>query len=254
MINLVKPYKQIDGIELNLHFYLAEDYKEGAPKPGVLFFHGGGWTGGSPGQFQYQCRRLAEQGMIACSAEYRLRDSHGTTPYECVKDAKTAARWLRAHAAEFNLNEDKLASGGGSAGGHLAAALATIDIEEDSDNKEISCVPNALLLFNPVFDNSEQGYGYDRLGEKYKEISPLHNIRKGHPPTLVLLGSQDKCLPVSSVEAYHAAMTQKGDLCEFIVYEGEQHGFFNYKNGTNKYFDITMKAVEAFLRKLEFLK
>lgn len=208
--------------------------------------------GGAPEQFQQQCSRLAKQGVLAFSAEYRLEATHGTSPFECVKDAKSAMRWLRGNAKEFNLNENFLAAGGGSAGGHMAASLGTIKLVEASDDLRLSCFANALVLFNPVIDNSAAGYGFDRFGERYKEISPLHNIYQGLPPTLILLGSDDDCLPVDSVVSYCAAMKLNADRCEYVVYEGQKHGFFNYGNGQNRFYDLTMLEAESFLKSLSF--
>ena len=129
--------------------------------------------------------------MIGMVADYRVKSRQKTTPYECVKDGKSAVRWVRKNAERLGIDPDRLAVGGGSAGGHLAAATATIEgINEDGEDTSVSAVTNALLLFNPVYDNGPDGYGHKRFGNRYKEISPFHNIRSGMPPAIVFFGHQ----------------------------------------------------------------
>jgi hypothetical protein len=69
-----------------------------------VFFFGGGWVGGSPKQMYQQAKVMAEQGMVAFSADYRVASRNKTTPFECVKDGKSAIRWLREHAAELGID------------------------------------------------------------------------------------------------------------------------------------------------------
>ena len=59
--------------------------------------------------------------QVAICAEYRTESSHGTDPYTCVADGRSAMRWVRAHVAELNVDPHRIAAGGGSAGGHVAA-------------------------------------------------------------------------------------------------------------------------------------
>ncbi|MEM8713895.1 MAG: alpha/beta hydrolase fold domain-containing protein, partial [Planctomycetota bacterium] len=90
----------------------------------------------------------------------------GPRPTTCVEDGKSAVRWIREHAAEIGVDPGRLAAGGGSAGGHVAAAIATVNgFNADQDDLSVSCVPEALVLFNPVFDNGPGGYGHDRVQE-----------------------------------------------------------------------------------------
>ena len=85
------------------------------------------------------------------TAEYRVSSRHGTTAASCLRDAKTAMRWARSNAKRLGIDPNRLAAGGGSAGGHLAAALGTIvAFEEPYEDLSFSSVPNALALFNPA--------------------------------------------------------------------------------------------------------
>lgn len=248
-------YKRVDGRDLKL--YVLAPSKAGGPFPAIVFFHGGGWRGGRPTQFNHQAARLVERGMVAVQVEYRLLKREGKVPPEvCVRDAKSAMRWVRAHAAQWNIDPRRIAAGGGSAGGHLAAFTGLVDgLDDPADNTAVSPKPAALALFNPVFDNGPTGYGYDLIGERYKEFSPLHNIRKGIPPAIVFVGSQDKLLPVATVKAFCEHARAVGAKCEYRVYQDQPHGFFNYREeGDNRYYKETLAETERFFEALGWIR
>ncbi len=110
-----------------------------------------------------------------------------------------------------------------------------------------------LVLFNPVIDNGPGGYGYDRVKDYYQEISPLHNLMAGMPPTLVMFGTKDKFVPGATAEKFKADTIALGNRCDLIFYEGQAHGFFNYKAEGNPYFEQSMTAAEAFLASIGVL-
>ncbi len=215
---------------------------------------GGGWTGGDTSQFYAQAKYLASRGMVAICAQYR-RSLKTAKPVWCVEDARSSMRFLRKGSSELGLDPNRIAAGGGSAGGHLAAATATISAFDcKDDDLSVSAVPNALVLFNPVFDNSPVGYGHDRLGKDYKRFSPIDNLDGKQPPTIVFLGDRDKHLPVASAKHYEKTMKAKGNLCKTCIYEGKGHGFFNlHKNGRDS-FVVTMTETDQFLAGLGFLQ
>ncbi|GAA3576591.1 alpha/beta hydrolase [Snuella lapsa] len=244
-------YKSVDTIKLHLHIYRPQNFNKNKIYNCIVFFHGGGWNGGNYKAFQRQSRYLASRGMIAISVEYRLRNVHGTTPFDAVEDAKSAIRYVRKHAKDLSINPDMIASGGGSAGGHLAAACGNIDgLESRNEDLSISSKPNALVLFNPVYDNSKNGYGYARMNGRYQKISPLHNITKGAPPTIVFFGTNDKTTPVASSKLYEKKMKAIGSRCDLFLYEGAEHSFFN----KGEYFIDTLRKTDAFLMSLGYLK
>lgn len=146
-------------VSLNLHVFNPEGHQASDSRPAIIFFFGGGWNSGSPSQFHPHCAYLASRGMIAISAEYRVRDFHGTSPQECVLDGKSAVRWVRQNAASLGIDPGKILAGGGSAGGHVAAAAGTLSgYEEPGEDLAVSSRPDALVLFNAVFDNGPTGY------------------------------------------------------------------------------------------------
>ncbi|MDF7825719.1 alpha/beta hydrolase [Pontiellaceae bacterium B12227] len=244
------PFKETPQGELRLHIFKPAGLKAGQKRPAVVFYFGGGWNGGSPKQFYPHARYLADRGMVAIAAEYRTKKGHGTDPRACVMDAKSAMRWVRKRAHKYGIDPQRIAAGGGSAGGHLAAATATLEkFNEPDDNTAISCKPEALILFNPVFDNSEKGYGHDRVSEYWKDFSPMHNLKKGTPPTIVFLGTKDDLIPASTAQEYKKIMAANGGRCDLHLYEGEKHGFFN----KSKY-NETVAEMDKFLVSLGWLK
>ncbi len=258
----VETYKQAKGADLKVWFF----YPTNAPAagdqkalPAIVFFFGGGWTGGSPEQFVPQCRHLAARGMVAAVADYRVASRHQAKPAECVADAKSCVRWLRKNAARLGIDPYRLAAGGGSAGGHLAGAVATLPgLDEAGEDTSISCVPDALVLFNPglmmaPFGGIDmKGFGAnltsDRFGCAPQAISPIHHIRKGLPPTLILHGRADTTVPYVTVEAFAAEMKKAGNRCELIGYDGQPHGFFNKAK-----YDETLAEADRFLTSLGYL-
>lgn len=245
-------FQKLGTVELRLHVFEPDFHRPSDRRPAIVFFFGGGWNGGSPAQFYAHCDYLAGRGMVAMSAEYRVKNRHGTTPFECVADGFAAMRWVRAHAAQLGIDPSRIAAGGGSAGGHVAAAVATVD-GFDGEASEVRARPDALVLFNPVYDNGPDGYGYARVGERYREISPMQNIRKGMAPTVVFLGTKDRLIPVETGEKFRAAMRAVGSRSELVLYEGRSHGFFNHGRGDGKDYKHSVRAMDAFLGSLGFL-
>lgn len=245
-------YKQIDSTRLNLHIYKPLDFHKDSTYNSIVFFHGGGWNNGNPNMFKRQAMYFASRGMIAISVEYRIKNKHHTTPFEAVEDAKSAIRYVRKNAKELHINPNMIAAGGGSAGGHLAAACGNIEgLDNSNENLSISSVPNALVLLNPVIDNGPTSFGYRRFKNRYQEISPIHNITIGAPPTIILSGTKDKIIPVSTIKQYQSKMQKIGSSCEVVLYENVGHAFF--AKPPIKYFIKTTHEIDLFLKSLGYL-
>ncbi len=243
------PYKETPQGELRLHIFNPNKHAAKDQRAAIVFFFGGGWTGGSASQFYPQSNYLNERGMVAICPEYRTQKSHSTDPRACVMDAKSAMRWVRIHANELGIDPNRIAAGGGSAGGHLAAATAVLtEYSEPDEDPSVSCVPKALVLFNPVFDNSEKGYGYERVKEYWQKISPMHNLKNGTPPTVIFLGTKDKHIPIATAKEYKQLMEAKGNRCDLHLYPDQTHGFFN-----NAKYKETVAEMDKFLTSLGWL-
>ena len=217
-------------------------------------------SGGTPKQFYEQSRFLAKHGMVAFAAEYRVSNVHKTSPYECVKDGKSAIRWVREYAAQWGVDPERIVSSGGSAGGHVAACTGVIQgFEEEGENAEISSVPNAMVLFNPVIDTTAKGYGAQRFQKgKETELSPCHHVSKGIVPTIVFHGTADQTTPFENVERFTRLMKEAGNACVLVPFEGRRHGFFNgsffrpRSNGVD--YNESMQKTLSFLREQGMLE
>ena len=147
----VVVYKSTDNIDLKLWIFNPAEHSPDSQSPAIVFYFGGGWNAGSPQQFVKHCEYLSARGMVAMVADYRVASRNDVRAKTCVADAKSAVRWIREHAGELGVDPDRIAAGGGSAGGHLAAATATLTkFDEPDENMKIGSQPNALVLFNPA--------------------------------------------------------------------------------------------------------
>jgi acetyl esterase len=257
-------YKTVDETKLNLWIFTPEKHKATNTAPAIVFFFGGGWNTGSPTQFVKHCEYLSARGMVAIVADYRVKSRHGVPAKVCVSDAKSAIRWIRENASELGVDGNRIAAGGGSAGGHLAAACATLPkFDDENENKSISSKPNALVLFNPglvlaSIDGfvkwNEKVEGLEkRMGTKPENMSPYHNIVGKLPPTIIFHGTGDKTVPIITVELFTKKMHEFGNKCTLVAYQGEPHGFFNYGNKSNAVFVDTVHKMDEFLVSLGYL-
>lgn len=252
-------YKTASGDDLLIYRLDPPNHDASKDKaPAIVLFFGGGWNSGAPTHLEPQGRYLAHRGMVVFLADYRVKKRQGTTPRECVADGKSAVRWVRENATLFGIDPDRIAAGGGSAGGHVAAATGMCEgLDEPGEDTTVSAKPNALVLFNPVYNNGpDGGYGYDRVEEWFPAISPAHNITKDDPPAIVFLGTEDKLIPVAHAEAFQAEQEALGVKSELYLYKDEPHGFFNLSIGQGKkehFIDSVLKT-DAFLTSLGFLE
>ncbi|MCP4201634.1 MAG: alpha/beta hydrolase [bacterium] len=249
----IQVYKKDPKGDLELHIFKPYGWQPSDERAAIVFFFGGGWVGGTPSQFYPHARHFADNGMLAISAQYRTKRSHGTDPFACVEDGKSAVRWVRAHAGGLGVDPKRVVAGGGSAGGHVAASTATLlHLPNRGEDGAISSVPNVLLLFNPVIDTTVRGYGAEKLDARAVVASPAHYVRAGTPPAMIFHGTADTTVPFENVERFYRKMKQHGNRCELIPYEGKPHGFFNYSRDKEIYAD-TIQRADGFLRSLGFL-
>lgn len=241
---------------LFLHIFLPEAHQPSDQRPSIVFFPGGAWMKCEPEQFYPHAAYLASRGMVAVVAEYRVRRTYNITPAACVTDGKSAIRWVRQHAAELGIDPDRLAAGGGSAGGQVAAAAGTTKaFDGEGEDLTISSRPNALVLFNPVFDNGPGGYGHGSV-KPWQDFSPMHNIDDATPPTLVFFGVKDKYVPMATAEKYKTIMEEHGRRCDLHIYDGHGHGFFNFRANPRKrgMYHETVAEMDRFLASLGYLQ
>ncbi len=232
-------YTSALGREFPIYVFQADDGVNEGPDPAIVMYHGGGWRAGTPDQFYRQAQVWNALGVTVILPVYALGRTHDATVWQSLEDAFLSFAAIHDAAQTLGVDPDAIAAGGGSAGGHLAAALATVEPPASvSDHRP----PAALVLFNPVIDNSPDGYGADRIGEDWRSFSPFHNISESHPPTLFMLGDRDQLIPVETGEAYCERVRVGGAACELIVYPEAPHAWFNRLGFTD-----TLRHSTAFL-------
>ncbi len=242
--------KRLDSFEQVCRVYELASNNGRKNRPAVVFYFGGGWNGRNIEQFHDLCVNLARKGMVAVIADYRVKTINGTNPLMALHDARSAMRFVRRNAVQLGIDTGRIAAGGGSAGGHLAAACYTSDgLDDPKDDLSISSRPNLLLLFNPVIDNGPDGYGYERVKEWFPVFSPMHGIRSGFPPSIFFLGTKDNLIPVSTAETFQRRIRDVGGICDLHLYDGAGHGFFNQQ----KYRADIWPKVEGFLQRHGYL-
>lgn len=244
-------YKKTPEGELKLHVHYPPEWKSSDRRPAIVFFFGGGWTGGTVNQFLPQAKYLAERGLVTARADYRVRSRHNTTPDKCVEDAKSAVRWLRQHADELGVDPQRIIASGGSAGGHIAACTATLDAFEPSgEDSKFSCRPNLLVLFNPALDLTTVNRKITNAAgdDIAKAITPVLAVKKDTVPAIIFFGSNDRL--IDGGKTWLARAKEVGCVAELHSADGQAHGFFNKPPWT----ESTLRQADLFLAKHGYLK
>jgi len=223
-------YKRTPQGELRVYFAMPPDWSPGDRRPAVVFFYGGGWSGGNVFSFDEQSEYFAKCGVVAGMADYRVRTRHGVTPDKCVEDARSLVRWVRANGKTLGVDPNRVIAGGGSAGGHIAACTALLDApDSDTDDLRVSCIPNGLILCYPVAslvdDTRADGFKQVLGSEMADKLSPARHVTKSWPPTVLFFGNTDRLL-ANGILLHNKA--READVpCELYLAAGQGHGFVN---------------------------
>jgi acetyl esterase/lipase len=227
-----------DGVKLTMDLY--QPRKMTAPAPAVLYVHGGGWTGGdkSDGAGLLFKEALVRSGYIMAAINYRLAPKY-TFPAQ-IEDVKCAVRHLRANAAIYNIDPERIGAIGGSAGGHLVSLLGASDKEvgwDSGENSDQSSRVQAVVdMFGPsdlkvMQAGSSRRYGLlifnassldDPLLQTY---SPVTYITPDDPPFLILHGDRDEVVPLEQSQILYDKLEAAGVPVELVVVKNAGHGF-----------------------------
>ena len=245
----IKVYKTVDGIILNAHIFYPENHDKSQLKPAHLFFHGGGWAIGLPEWSYGSCKGASEEGRVAITFDYRLRNIHGTDVKASVSDALTAIAWVRENAKELGIDPNKILADGFSAGAHLALVSAMIDNPEDFGvTSKYSSKPDALILGSCPYDIA----GRDVYNITYdtRIISPLHLMDENLPPILAFHGEDDRMVKFSEFEKFKDAIQKTNNRFTSRSYVGAGH--FYFRGSAQKDTDERRRLTEEFLLKNGF--
>jgi acetyl esterase len=229
------------------HVFFPEK-ESAAPRPVIVFFHGGFWDTPTPTQFVPHCLHFASRGVVAVAAETRTSSRHETSAVEAIEDARDLIRWLRHNADTFNLDPDKVILGG-AAGGALLALLATMPKPKQLPPVDgLDCRPQALILFSALVNPTAKSGSLQRFpdAKSAKRLSPLQLIRRKLPPMLCFHGKSDRITPFDDMERFCRKMRFWGNSCQLIDFERADHSFFNF-NVSHRNFESTITAADHFL-------
>ena len=256
---------------LQLDLYLPAGAKPGAravPMPGIVFVHGGGWRAGVRANFAPMAIRMAERGYAAATISYRL--SPEALYPAAVQDAKAAVRWMRAHAGEYGIDPARIAIGGGSAGGQIAALAGVTDglarFDPAGGPGAVSSAVQAIVNIDGLSDFTSEaarvneddpakqpssagawfGGRYAEKAALWREASPLFHVSKSTPPIL-FIGSGQPRFSVGREEMV-AKMREAGVPSRVFVLPGTPHSFWLFDPWLEPTVEATVNFLDEYMR------
>ncbi len=251
---------------LSLDLYRPE--KQEGLSPAIVMYFGGGWQNGRPALFAPLAQALAQRGYVCVVPEYRLS---GEAPFPAaVHDAKSAIRWTRKNAKRYQIDPDRIACIGGSAGGHLSGFVAATSgsgmFEGEGEHRDASSeVQAAIVMCGPMdFLDPQmvktieaaagkpeghavidfmQGETPSSNGRLYKEASPLTYVGAATPPMLFIDGEFDR--PEARYTKFRKVLDHHDIVNEFVLMPQAPHPFWVMR----EWFDPTVDAVDDFLKR-----
>jgi acetyl esterase/lipase len=229
------------------------------PAPAIVFYHGGGWRDGTPAQIVSVARHFVDLGFVVLLPEYRVNSRHGTSIIDSTADGRSAMRFVMQKAGELGIDPARIVAAGSSAGGHIAAALATTDeVNNVGDNLLIDPRPAALLLFSaavnlkglPGIATNSAVNGGALAGRPFADMlvaDPMTHLKADLPPCILFHGTEDATVPFQSVKDFAQAATAAGAKCELVSFEGRPHVYFRPERSLVD-FSATMERADAFLK------
>jgi acetyl esterase/lipase len=222
-------YCTTDSVPLKMDVYFPD---AGGPWPALVYVHGGAWLRGDKSEAALFASGMTAQGYLVVSINYRL---YPAARYPAmIQDVKCAVRALRAHASEYNLDPNRIAAIGASAGGHLAALLGTSDQSAGLDVGEYldqSSRVQAVVAMAPVTDLTRKfpnadielmrqvGFGEDNI----VEASPITHVTEDDPPFLLIHGARDEVVPVEQSQLMYDRLLQAKVPAQLVIVKNGRH-------------------------------
>ena len=246
-------YKTSGGKPRGIEVFSPEDHDPAAKKtPGIILFHGGNWTDGSPAEFHDVCRSFAGRGLVAATVDYRMLLPHGpekdkdpetglTRKQVCVRDAKSAIRWFKEYADALGVDPKRVIAGGCSAGGHIAVlASTTPDLDDPLDTPGVDTSVAAYMLWAPACTEADTSD---------PPIDARRHVGKNFAPSVVFFGTEDSWLRHWKNLTQYSIRPRGG--AEPVVWyaQGGDHGVFGKPNWRA----ATIAAADRFLVDRGFL-
>ncbi len=261
-------FKRTPTRNLKIYVDFPPSWKPDDRRPALVLWHGGGFTQGGASQFLRQCDYFARRGMVCARPEYRVADLDDVLPRVAIEDGVSAMRWLKSHTGELGVGPDRIAVGGGSAGGCMAAAIGTLDTLKfaeagfigQGEDPLLSVRPAAMILYNPFVDffdplNARQieeemamhGEDHREFEELYHLISAIEQLSASSPPSIIQFGTRDAFYPQQI--RWIAKARELGLVIHDYVYKGEVHSWYN----NSPHIEYTTANVDRFLQSIGLL-
>ena len=204
----------------------------GGPWPVLVYVHGGAWMHGDKSDVGMFAQLMTVQGYLVISVNYRLYPE-GTFP-AMIQDVKCAIRSLRANAAQYNLDPNRVGAVGVSAGGHLVGLLGTTDTSAGWDVGEYldqSSRVQAVIAMAAVMDLSRTFPNADieamkRVGfgeYNVREASPISHVTPDDPPFLLIHGDRDELVPVEQSQLMYDRLIQENVPAQLVIVQNARH-------------------------------
>jgi acetyl esterase/lipase len=254
-------YLTANNWDAKLDVYQSRD--AATPNPTLVYFHGGGWVGGSKEASALTFLPFLDMGWNVVNVEYRLAKI--SLAPAAVQDALCALRWVYRNGKDYNVDTNRLVLMGNSAGGHLALTTGMIPASASLDslcpgNEELKVA--AIINWYGITDVNEllagpnvRNYAVGWLGgmpnreEIAKRVSPLTYVRAGLPPIISIQGDADPIVPYSQNVRLHQALDGAGVRNQFVTVPGGKHGGFSDADMAKAYAEI-----RGFLDKLNIVR
>ncbi len=217
-------YGSVNGFELRLDVYEPAGERTQI-SPAVLLIHGGGWTSLDKSTMRGMGQFLARSGLVAFAVDYRLFKGKESRWPAQLDDVQRAVRWVRANAAQYGVNPERIGAFGHSAGAQLAALLGMEETRDNSDAalaKYSSKVQAVVDVSGPTDFTADHdrdasaflanflGAEYSKQPEVWREASPAFHVSKGDAPFLIVHGTQDESVPLSQSQELYDKLQAAG--------------------------------------------
>lgn len=251
-------YKKIGARELHIDIFLPAP--KHANRQAILFVHGGAWRSGNKSNFYAMANLLAQRGYAVLIPEFRLAPE-AAYPAGLI-DINDAIVWAKAQAGDFGFDPAKLAIGGGSSGGQMAALIAySAGRETFKSAPGLDTRVNALIDIDGVFDFTTPlalqyenaagakspaamwlGGPFETAGDKWREASAARYVDATSPPTLTIAGEAPRF--TAGWQEVSATLARHGIRTAYRKFDGAPHTFWLF----DPYLSRTVRAIDAFLR------
>ncbi len=224
------PYASLGGSKLCLDVY-EPPRPPNEIRPAVLLIHGGGWTSLGKSTMRRMGQFLSHSGFVAFAVDYRLFQGKENRWPAQLDDVQRAVRWVRANAAKYGVNPERIGAFGHSAGAQLAALLGMEETRDNSDaalakfSSKVQAVVDVSGPSDFTKDHDPDGDAFlaDFLGTDYakdpevwRRASPVFHVSKADAPFLIVHGTQDKNVPISQSQELFEKLQSAGVPASFI--------------------------------------